>query len=294
MPFYAIAWFCYAPAYLANTPVGWATRKLWCRRRRLLVAFWCVLTLAMTALAIRMGPWRLVVPGEPMPQLASTLYYPVGAVDYLQQHQFRGNLLTPFDWGSYVSWKMHPQVKVSMDSRFEVAYPLWLEEEVFDFYMARQGWMGLLAKYPTDAVLVPTRTPVARHLPELAGWRRCYRDDSSEIYVRNRTTICRRSIRGDGSTWGRFRERLRNRLGETCQHCRAAPFHQPPLIYNSAGKSKPSLYIVARSRKGRKRVGKPHGVARAVQSGACARGYRRASRHGRKRTSTEEPDGKLA
>jgi hypothetical protein len=184
LPFYAIAWFCYAPAYLTNTPVGWTARKLWCRRRRFLVAFWCVLTLAMSALAIRMGPWRLVVPGEPAPQLATTLYYPVGAVDYLQQHQFRGNLLTPFDWGSYVSWKMHPQVKVSMDSRFEVAYPLWLEEEVFDFYVARQGWMSLVAKYPTDAILVPTRLPVARCLPELTGWRRCYRDDSSEIYIR--------------------------------------------------------------------------------------------------------------
>ena len=71
-----------------------------------------------------------------------------------------------------------------MDSRFEVAYPLWLEEEIFDFYMARQGWKGLLAKYPTDAVLVPTRLPVARYLQELAGWRRCYKDDSSEIYIR--------------------------------------------------------------------------------------------------------------
>jgi hypothetical protein len=183
LPFYAIAWFCYAPAYLANTTVGWATRQLWCRRGRWLVALWCVLALAMAAQAIRLGPWRLVVPGEPAPQLASPLYYPVGAVDYLQQHQFRGNLLTPFDWGSYVSWKMYPQVKVSMDSRFEVAYPLWLEEEIFDFYMARNGWKGLLVKYPTDAVLVPTRLPVARHLQELAGWRPCYRDDSSEIYV---------------------------------------------------------------------------------------------------------------
>lgn len=183
LPFYAIVWFCYAPAYLTNTTVGWTTRMLWCRRRRLLVAFWSVLTLATIALTIALGPWRLVVPGEPMPQLASTLYYPVGAVEYLQQHQFRGNLLTPFDWGSYVSWKLHPQVKVSMDSRFEVAYPLWLEEEVFDFYQAREGWKGLLAKYPTDAVLVPTRLPVARYLPELEGWCRCYRDDSSEVYV---------------------------------------------------------------------------------------------------------------
>lgn len=183
LPFYAIAWFCYAPAYLANTRLGWTARQLWCRRRRGLVALGCTVAVVLSVLAARIGPWRLIVPGEPAPQLASTLYYPVGAVDYLRQHQFRGNLLTPFDWGSYVSWKLHPGVRVSLDSRFEVAYPLWLEEEIFSFYLARPGWSGVLVKYPTSAILVPVRMPVARQLAELAGWRCCYRDDSAELYA---------------------------------------------------------------------------------------------------------------
>jgi len=183
LPFYTVAWFCYAPAYLANTGVGWTAGKLWCRRRRWLIALWCGLAVTMSVLAIRIGPWRLVVPSQPAPKLASTLYYPVGAVEYLRQQQFRGNLLTPFDWGSYVSWKLHPQVKVSLDSRFEVAYPLWLEEEIFAFYLARPGWNGVLAKYPTDAILVPVHMPVAGQLAESAGWRCCYRDDSAEIYA---------------------------------------------------------------------------------------------------------------
>jgi hypothetical protein len=43
--------------------------------------------------------------------------------DYLEESKFHGNLLTPFELGAFVSWKMYPDVHVSLDARFEVAYP---------------------------------------------------------------------------------------------------------------------------------------------------------------------------
>jgi hypothetical protein len=189
LPFYAVAWFCYLPGALAITPIGMAACRLWCRQTRWLLAFWMTLAIVMGALAWSLGPWRLMVPGQPMQGVGSTMYYPVGGVEYLRKHQFRGNLMTPFEWGAYVSWRLHPQVKISMDGRYEVAFPLELVDELYGFYMAHDGWETVLDKYSTDAILVPKRLPLARRLPEAAGWRRCYQDDAFEIYVRTDSTL---------------------------------------------------------------------------------------------------------
>jgi hypothetical protein len=186
LPFYAVAWFCYVPGALSGTPIGWGARRLWCRRARLLAVVWSLVALVFAGLAWTLQPWQLVVPGQPMQGLGSTMYYPVGGVEYLRRQEFRGNLMTPFEWGAYVSWRL-PQVKISMDGRYEVAFPRELADELYAFYMGREGWEAVLDKYPTDAILVPKRLPLARRLPEVPGWYRCYQDDAFEIY--SRTTV---------------------------------------------------------------------------------------------------------
>jgi hypothetical protein len=186
LPFYAVAWFCYVPGALSGTPIGWGARRLWCRRARLLAVVWSLVALVFAGLAWTLQPWQLVVPGQPMQGLGSTMYYPVGGVEYLRRQEFRGNLMTPFEWGAYVSWRL-PQVKISMDGRYEVAFPRELADELYAFYMGREGWEAVLDKYPTDAILVPKRLPLARRLPEVSGWYRCYQDDAFEIY--SRTTV---------------------------------------------------------------------------------------------------------
>ena len=196
LPFYAVAWFCYVPGVLATTPIGWGARRLWCRRTRMLAIVWTCIALVFAGLAWTLQPWQLVVPGQPMPQLGTAMYYPVGGVDYLRRHHFRGNLMTPFEWGAYVSWRLYPQVKISMDGRYEVAFPLELVDELYAFYMADEGWEAVLDKYPTDAILIPLRLPLAKRLPDHSAWRRCYRDDAFEIYVRAASTLPEVDARG--------------------------------------------------------------------------------------------------
>jgi hypothetical protein len=118
--------------------------------------------------------WALRVP-QPL--------YPVGAVEYLGKEKFKGNLMVPFRVGAYVSWKLFPAVKVSVDSRYEVAYPDAVVKRVFDFYHAAPAWRTTLADWPTDAVLVPRDAPVSQLMPS-AGWQRVYADRQFEIYVR--------------------------------------------------------------------------------------------------------------
>jgi hypothetical protein len=178
---YAVAWACTAPALLQQTPLGALLSRLLAPTRRD-VAVGMVLAAALTGgMFLRQRPWDPAVPANPGD---GDLLYPVGAVDYLGDAGFRGNLLTPFETGAYVTWKLHPSVRVSLDGRYEVAYDPALLERHLAFYDARDGWEALLTALPTDAALVPHDAPVLEELRTLGGWRGVYRDDAFEVFVR--------------------------------------------------------------------------------------------------------------
>lgn len=174
LPLFAIAWLCYVPSYLQGTGLG----KLWVefaqRRSRFLSVAWIAFAVVCAVAAVRQKPWDLVVPQPP---------YPVGPVQYLAKQNFAGNLMAPFRLGAYVSWKLYPAVKVSLDSRYEVSYPDTVVKQVFDFYEAHPDWRAALQAFPTDAVLVPEDSPLANLMPE-TGWRCVYLDRQFQIYAR--------------------------------------------------------------------------------------------------------------
>ena len=182
---YAVVWFCYVPAYLSQTGLGASIRRTWRRSPVAITSAGVVLGTMMLALATNQQFWQLRVPNT-APD--GTPRFPVGAVDYLSAHRFTGNLMTPFAAGSYVSWNLHPAVKVSMDSRYEVAYPRGALEENFAFYRAEEGWQQALARYPTEAVLVPRTSPLDTLLLSHPGWQRVYRDQGYAVFAKSDTS----------------------------------------------------------------------------------------------------------
>ena len=178
MPLFAIAWISHVPAYLQRTPLGdWIT-KFSQRRFAFLLWVWLSVTALYLADAVRWHFWQIRVP-----QADTTYAYPVGAVEYLRAQRFSGNLMVPFAQGAYVSWKLFPAVKVSIDGRYEVAYSNQLVDRMFRFYAAEPGWEETLRAYPTDLVLVPRVTPLARAIQE-SGWPKAYEDGEFELYAR--------------------------------------------------------------------------------------------------------------
>jgi hypothetical protein len=174
LPLFAVAWLCYAPFYLQRTAMGQWILGFMQHRRRFVLAAWMTLACASMVAAVRQKPWDVFVP-QPI--------YPVGPVNYLAEQGFEGNVMVPFRLGAYVSWKLFPKVKVSLDSRYEETYPNQVVEEVFRFYDARPGWRATLDAYPTDVVLVPRDSPVVVKMPQ-AEWPRVYRDQQFEMYAR--------------------------------------------------------------------------------------------------------------
>jgi hypothetical protein len=185
LQFYAITWLAYVPGWMQATPLGQSMTDLFRRRGGLLTATWVVTAAIMLSGIVSVRPWNLRVPGDHVPGLGRHVVYPVGAVEYLRSVRFQGNLMTPFDWGAYASWKLYPAVKVSMDGRYEVAYPDAVSDGNRRIYLGEPGWENLLRADLADVVLVHNRLPLARHMPTANGWHRIYVDRAFALYARS-------------------------------------------------------------------------------------------------------------
>jgi hypothetical protein len=123
-----------------------------------------------------------------VPQTDSAYAYPVGAIEYLRQHRFVGNFMVPFRQGAYISWKLFPAVKVSVDSRYEVAYTEAWVNRTFQFYAGEPGWRDTLNAYPTDLLLVPKTAPAARVIQQ-SSWHIVYEDREFAVFARPGLTL---------------------------------------------------------------------------------------------------------
>lgn len=107
---------------------------------------------------------------------------PLGAAAYLQAHPAR-NLFNYYDFGGYLIWTLQSQgARVFIDGRVEL-----YGERVFADYLAvnnlQPGWEQVLARYPIDAVVMPTRHPVIGLLAA-SGWRIVYQDVTAAVLER--------------------------------------------------------------------------------------------------------------
>lgn len=134
------------------------------------------------------GPLSFRLPSLPSPG-KSAIYYPTGAVAYIQEHRLSGKLLTEFDWGEYLIWSLSPGCRVSLDGRFEAVYPAGVCQEYFNFIYARPGWRQFLEKYPPDMILVDSRSPIAKLLQNDPSWQEVYQDPGAALFLRNNVPL---------------------------------------------------------------------------------------------------------
>jgi hypothetical protein len=134
------------------------------------------LLLLACALVILSAPWRITMaPGS----------FPVAAIEFIRANGLRGNLLAPFNWGSYAIWALYPQCRVSVDGRYEEAYPESTFLEMVRVFDGEPGWEQTLAKYPHDLILVWRYSPLQARLRKRPdGWVPAYDDPVATVFVR--------------------------------------------------------------------------------------------------------------
>ncbi len=179
LPYYGFAWLFYVPRWIADTPFSRNAAAIAGEHPKTAAVIWSSIALVAALASVLLGFWRGRIPDRPE---AYAPYYPVGAVDFLKNRGFRGNLMTPFEHGAYVSWRLHPDVRVSMDSRYEAAYTADIFLQNYRAYNFGE-WEGFALKYGAEAILTPENSPLASRLARSA-WAQVYRDPSFSIYAR--------------------------------------------------------------------------------------------------------------
>lgn len=175
---YAVVWIAYLPAWISHTPLGRALIAAIDKHRTFAVRVSQAVVCSSLIFACVHQFWQPTMPPE---RVYSIACYPTGAVDYLKANHFRGNLLTPFYAGAYVSWEMYPQVKVSLDGRYEVAYQEQVMPEHNCFLGGEAEWWKFLEKYPTDAVLIHVQAPVVEHFTQFTRSAESTRAEPSRL-----------------------------------------------------------------------------------------------------------------
>ena len=95
-----------------------------------------------------------------------------------------GNIANHANWGNYLVWHLTPEIKISLDSRFEQAYPETIYNANLRFMLGVGKWDALLRDYPTDMALIDPNTPTDNLMKLEPGWEEIYRDDASALYAR--------------------------------------------------------------------------------------------------------------
>lgn len=157
----AVLSIAYVPSYLMGSSLGLRFTALSRRYAAAVVPALVLLTIALLCQATQRSFWRVTLPTT---AATAPFHYPAGAVQHLADLKFTGRLMTSFTDGAYVSWRLFPNCLVSMDGRYEAAYPDGAAESNADFYAAAPGWHDYLAKIDPDAILVAKRAPLYKHL----------------------------------------------------------------------------------------------------------------------------------
>jgi hypothetical protein len=116
--------------------------------------------------------------------LPANVAMPKGAVDFLQQHGLRGNLLGDFGWGDYLIWRMAPGSKVFIDGRYDFAYPMRVITDYFDFKFDGPRAAVVLESYPHDYVLITPASPVRAMMERRHDWKLIYSDRDALLFAR--------------------------------------------------------------------------------------------------------------
>ncbi len=111
--------------------------------------------------------------------------FPVKATNFILQKKLSGNLLLPFDWGSYALWHLYPYCRVSIDGRYEEVYPESTFEEVYFFFNHIYNWKQILKKYHHDIILIDKKEYFRTYLYlyDSYEWEKIYEDEYAAVFL---------------------------------------------------------------------------------------------------------------
>ncbi|PLX83473.1 MAG: hypothetical protein C0614_05700, partial [Desulfuromonas sp.] len=125
-------------------------------------------------------------------QLNESFSYPTEAVEFLKKRNYQGRLFNTYNWGSYLIWRLGPEVQVATDSRV-INEESYLEmKECVTLQPGPSGrplWKDVMDKYRINAALIPVMN--GPRPSQLAGffaadrdWVMVHRDRLAAVFFR--------------------------------------------------------------------------------------------------------------
>lgn len=186
---YGTVWLALMPGWLTPTPVGRRIVSSLQSNRRVALGGATLVTIACGAFAMVHAPWQSTLPSRD-PNAA--LVYPVDVCSFIERQRLSGNMITPFASGGYVSWRCYPNIRVSLDGRYEVAYA----DEVLPlhdrFFSASDRWQEILERYRADFILVQRSAPVLDRFigsEESNSWRIIHEDEAFVLFAKRQIAV---------------------------------------------------------------------------------------------------------
>jgi hypothetical protein len=110
--------------------------------------------------------------------------YPVAAIQFIRQHELRGNMLAYFDWGEMCIWDL-PDSPVSIDGRLDSVYSPAMIDAHWKLYNGEPFDTNVLNIARADFALLPSHLAGAASLAKDHNWRAVYFDDLAVVLVKN-------------------------------------------------------------------------------------------------------------
>jgi hypothetical protein len=132
---------------------------------------------------IRMGipdRWKVRLSNDPLPHQS---------VAFLKANGLKGNLWVPLHWGGFTLFHLYPAIKVSIDGRWGMLYPLPVMEDnmVFAYKGTGGKWKEILERYDAAYALVEKGNPAFSEMLKDTDWVWVSGEESGGLLMKKET-----------------------------------------------------------------------------------------------------------
>jgi hypothetical protein len=111
---------------------------------------------------------------------------PVEAVNYIEENNVKGPVLSPDYWGGYLIYRLSPKLQVVLDDRHDL-----YGEDFFKSYLklihVEPGWEDFLREHESSCIILPRQSALADRLANSGAWKSIYADDVAVALVHRPT-----------------------------------------------------------------------------------------------------------
>ena len=117
---------------------------------------------------------------KPIPNLSQQ---PYKIVEFIKINNMKGNILAPFDMGSYITYKLFPNNYIYMDGRYEEVYFKETKDLLDNFYNVTKDWNKILKNgLKHDYIIVPIDARINDYLLKEENYKKIYNDGKNFLY----------------------------------------------------------------------------------------------------------------